>query len=97
MQCGILCHNKITSLRLVIKVNRPLYFNATSLLCLRLGLHLFAFDISYIKHAITYFIINSFIGIVSKAAFEYSYEVGKLSSKFITMFSSRMNIFKYVS
>ena len=42
MQCGIVCHNKNTSLRLVVKVDRPFYFNATSSPRLRLGLHLFA-------------------------------------------------------
>jgi hypothetical protein len=41
-----------------------------------------------IKHAVTYSIINFFIGIISEAMIKYSYEAGKLLSKVMSVFFS---------
>ena len=54
----------------------------------------FYFSISYIKSIVMYFIVNSFVGMVSKAVIKYSYADSKLSSKIITTSSFLTGTFK---
>ena len=76
-----------------LKMESPLFIHWNTLELILLV----RFHISYIKRGVTYFIINSFVDIISKAKMKYLHDVGKLSSKITTMFFSRTNTSKNVS
>ena len=97
MQCGLICDNKNKSLCLITKVDRHFTLTRHRRHVFDLGFLLPAPWQSMHKTCVIYSIINCFIGIVSKAIIKYSYEVGKLSNKVMTMFFSHMSTSKYVS
>lgn len=66
--------------RFVDDMDRLLCFDGTLLLHLRIMAPFpCVFHISCIKYVVTYSIVKSFIGIVSKAVIKYSYDADKLS------------------
>lgn len=80
-QCDVVYHNNSMFWRLCAKMDHPLYLDTTPMWHHHLRVLSFLLDISRIKRTITYSIVKSFIGIVSKAVMKCLYEADKLLSK----------------
>lgn len=83
MQCGPICHNKNTSIRLAIKMDHRFTL-------IRHHRHVFTsrlviYEFWYLVHLNRHVLQHSLISIISKAVIKYSYDVGKLSSKIMTI------------
>lgn len=88
IQCGPICYNSSTSRHLCAKIDCLLCLDVIILQCRHLRDPSFClFSILCIKHAVTNFIVNPFINIISKTIIKCLYDGSKLLSKVLTTFS----------